>query len=171
MDTPDDKDMLMRKLAIYEFACRYILYLIFESLSIYCLQQKRLVEMICYFKIVKPNILMKRGTKMKKSRDFKIKAEKEKIKKNVWVKHQCRNCRWWRGKNRPKELWNDLKSCMQSISTKQSNQKFFLRNWFKLFHTTLINFHNFFTYSLLLGQFVLNLYYGTSSLSQNYREL
>ena len=81
MDTPDDKDMLMRKLAIYEFACRYILYLIFESLSIYCLQQKRLVEMICYFKIVKPNILMKRGTKMKKSRDFKIKVEKEKIKK------------------------------------------------------------------------------------------
>ena len=60
MDTPDDKGMLMRKLAIYEF----------ESLSIYCLQQKRLVEMMCYFKIVKPNILMRRGTKNEKKQRF-----------------------------------------------------------------------------------------------------
>ena len=29
MDTSDDKDMLMRKLAIYEFGCRNILYLMF----------------------------------------------------------------------------------------------------------------------------------------------
>ena len=79
MDTPNDKGMLLRKLAVYEFACRYTLYLMFESLSICCLQQKRLVGMICYFKIVKPNILMRRGTKNEKSRDFKIKAEKEKI--------------------------------------------------------------------------------------------
>ena len=34
MDTSDDRDMLMRKLAIYEFGCRNIFYLKFESLSI-----------------------------------------------------------------------------------------------------------------------------------------
>ena len=43
MDTSDDKNILMRKLAIYEFGCRSILYLMFEleSLSIYCPYQKR----------------------------------------------------------------------------------------------------------------------------------
>ena len=34
MDTPDDKDMLMRQLAIYEFGSRNILYLMFESMFI-----------------------------------------------------------------------------------------------------------------------------------------
>ena len=37
MDMSDDKDMLMRKLVIYECGCREILYLMFESLSIFCL--------------------------------------------------------------------------------------------------------------------------------------
>ena len=60
MGTSDDKDMLMRKLAIYEFGCRNILYLMFESLSIYCLYQKRLVETMCYSEIVKPNILLRK---------------------------------------------------------------------------------------------------------------
>ena len=46
MDTSDDKDMLMRQLAIFEFGCRNILYLLFESLYIYCLYQKRLTEKI-----------------------------------------------------------------------------------------------------------------------------
>ena len=46
MDTAGDKNMLMRKLAIYEFGCRNILYLMFESLSTYCLYQKRSVETI-----------------------------------------------------------------------------------------------------------------------------
>ena len=55
MGTSDDKDMLMRKLVIYEFGCRNILHLMFESLSIYSLYQKRLVETICYSEIVKPN--------------------------------------------------------------------------------------------------------------------
>ena len=55
MGTSDDKDMLMRKLVIYEFGCRNILHLMFESLSIYSLCQKRLVETICYSEIVKPN--------------------------------------------------------------------------------------------------------------------
>ena len=51
MDTSDDKNILMRKLAIYEFGCRRILYLMFEleSLSIYCPYQKRFAETICYF--------------------------------------------------------------------------------------------------------------------------
>ena len=31
MDTLDDKDMLTSKLAIYEFGCKNILYLMFES--------------------------------------------------------------------------------------------------------------------------------------------
>ena len=63
----DDKDMLMRKLAIYEFEC--ILYLMFESLTIYCLYQKRLVETLCYSEIVKPNILkLKQRKKMKNER-------------------------------------------------------------------------------------------------------
>ena len=53
MDTSDDKGMLMRKLAFYELGCRNILYLIFESLSIYCLYQKRLVETICCSEIEK----------------------------------------------------------------------------------------------------------------------
>ena len=35
MDSPDDKDMPMRKLAIYEFVCRNILYLMFESFTTY----------------------------------------------------------------------------------------------------------------------------------------
>ena len=35
MDSSDDKDMPIRKLAIYEFGCRDILYLMFESLTIY----------------------------------------------------------------------------------------------------------------------------------------
>ena len=73
MATLDDKDMLMRKLAIYEFGCRNNLYLMFESLSIYFLYQKRLAETIHDSEIVKPNILLR---KLKK--------------KEMWVKHQCR---------------------------------------------------------------------------------
>ena len=46
----------MRKLAIYEFGCRNILYLMFELLSIYCLYQKRFVETISYSKKVKPSM-------------------------------------------------------------------------------------------------------------------
>ena len=53
--------MLMRKWAIYEFGCRNILYLMFESLSIYCLYQKRLVE-ITIFEIVKPYILLRKSS-------------------------------------------------------------------------------------------------------------
>ena len=60
MGTSDDKDMLMRKLGICEFGCRNILYLMFESLSIYCLYQKRLVETMFYSEIVKPNILLRK---------------------------------------------------------------------------------------------------------------
>ena len=86
MDTSDDKGMLMRKLAICELGCRNILYLMFESLSIYCLYQKRLVETICCSEIEKAKHSIE-----------KCKAEKEKPKKKeVWVKHQCRNDRWWR---------------------------------------------------------------------------
>ena len=55
MNISCDKGMLMRKLAIYEFGCRNIFFM-FESLSIYCLCQKRL-EAICYCEIVKPNIV------------------------------------------------------------------------------------------------------------------
>ena len=60
MDTSDDKDMLMRKLAIYKFGCRNISYLMFEPLSIYCLYQKRLVETVRYSEILKPNILLRK---------------------------------------------------------------------------------------------------------------
>ena len=49
----------------------------FESLSVYCLYQKGLVETICYSGIVKPNILVK-----------KLKRRKKKRKKEVWVKHR-----------------------------------------------------------------------------------
>ena len=61
MGTSDDKDVLTRKLAVYEFGCRNILYLMFESLSIYCLYQKRLVETMCYSEIVKPIILLRQS--------------------------------------------------------------------------------------------------------------
>ena len=40
MDTSHDKDMLMRKLAIYKFGCRNILYLMFESLYILSISEK-----------------------------------------------------------------------------------------------------------------------------------
>ena len=66
MDTSDDKDMLMRKLAIYKFECRNISYIMFEQLSIYCLYQKRLVETLSTLsrvrcsEILKPNILLRK---------------------------------------------------------------------------------------------------------------
>ena len=41
--------MLIRKLAIYEFWCRNILYLMLESLSIYCPNQKRFVETMLFW--------------------------------------------------------------------------------------------------------------------------
>ena len=58
--------MLMRKLAIYEFGCRNILYLMFESLSIFSLYQKILVETICCSEIVKPNTLLRKLRQRKK---------------------------------------------------------------------------------------------------------
>ena len=58
--------MLMRKLAIHEFGCRNILYLMFESLSIFCLYQSIPAKTICYPEIVK--------------KIDKIEAEKEKTK-------------------------------------------------------------------------------------------
>ena len=60
MDTVDDKDMLIRKLAFYELGCGNVLCLMFESCSICCLNQKRLIETICYSEIVKSNILMRK---------------------------------------------------------------------------------------------------------------
>ena len=71
MNTSDDKDMLMRKFAIYEFGCRNILFFMFESLSIYYLYQKRLVETMCYSEIVKPNILKRKLKQRKKKRKKK----------------------------------------------------------------------------------------------------
>ena len=65
MDTSDHGDMLMGKLAIYEFGCRNILYLMFESLPFYYIQN-RLAEMICYSEIVKPNILLRKSKQRKK---------------------------------------------------------------------------------------------------------
>ena len=59
--------MLMRKLAIYEFGCRSILYLIFELLYIFCLYQKTLVETICYSEIVKPRTLLRKLKQRKKN--------------------------------------------------------------------------------------------------------
>ena len=76
----------MKKLAIFEFGCRSILYLIFESLSICCLYQKRLIKTMCYSKMVEPNILLRKLKQGKKKRK----------KKEVQVKHQCRNDKWWR---------------------------------------------------------------------------
>ena len=64
----EDKDMLMKKLAIYEFGCRNILYLIFESLSIYYLNQKRVLQTICYSEIGKLKILLKKLKQRKKKR-------------------------------------------------------------------------------------------------------
>ena len=77
MDTSDDNDMLMRQLAVCEFGSRNILYLMLESLSVYCQYQKRLVETICYSEIVKPNILLRKLKQRKKKRK----------KKEVRVKH------------------------------------------------------------------------------------
>ena len=84
--------MLMRKLGIYEFGGRNVLYLMFKTFSSYCPYQKRLAETICYSEIVKPNIL---------SRKLKLRKKKRK-KKEVCVKHQHRNDRWWRDIGHPK---------------------------------------------------------------------
>ena len=64
--------MRMRKLAFYEFGCRNILYLMFESFSIYYLYQKRLAEAICYSEIVKPNILLRKLKQRKKIKEKKV---------------------------------------------------------------------------------------------------
>ena len=64
--------MQMRKLAFYEFGCRNILYLMFESFSIYYLYQKRLAEAICHSEIVKPNILLRKLKQRKKIKEKKV---------------------------------------------------------------------------------------------------
>ena len=61
MDTSDDEDMLMRKLAIYEFGFRNILQLMLESLSIF-----RLCLTIFYYEIVKTNTLLRKLKQIKK---------------------------------------------------------------------------------------------------------
>ena len=85
MDTSDNKGMLMRKVAIFEFLDveKHFTFLTFESLSIYCQYQKRLAETICYSEILKPNILLRKLKQRKKKRK----------KKEVLVKCQCRNDR------------------------------------------------------------------------------
>ena len=67
MDTSDDKDMLMRKLVIYECGCRNILYLMLESSSIFCLYQKILADTISYSEIVKPKTLLRKLKQRKKN--------------------------------------------------------------------------------------------------------
>ena len=68
----------MTKLNIYEFGCRNMLHLIFQSFF-YCLNQRSLVETIFYSEMVKPNIVLK-----------KLKQEKKKWKrKKVRLKQQC----------------------------------------------------------------------------------
>lgn len=59
MDTLDDRNVLMKKLAISRLGCRNMLNLVFES-CFYCMYQKRLEEIIFYFKIVKPNIALRK---------------------------------------------------------------------------------------------------------------
>ena len=72
MDTSDVKDMLIRKLAIYEFWCRNILYLMLESLSIHCPIQKRFVETMLFWnskaKLRIEKIKARKGKKTKKER-------------------------------------------------------------------------------------------------------
>ena len=69
MYTSDEKDMLMQKLAICEFGCRNILYLMFESFSIYFVYQKSLIETVLFWNCKAKYTILK------------IKAENEKIKK------------------------------------------------------------------------------------------
>ena len=62
MYTSDVEDMLMRKLAIYEFGFRNILQLMLESLSIF-----RLYQTIFYYEIVKTtNTLLRKLKQIKK---------------------------------------------------------------------------------------------------------
>ena len=59
--------MLYRKLAIYEFGCRNILYLMLtHCLSIAYIRKDYIVETIYYFEIVKPNILLRKLMQRKK---------------------------------------------------------------------------------------------------------
>ena len=88
----------MRKLGIYEFGGRNVLYLMFKTFSSYCPYQKKLAETICYSEIVKPNIL---------SRKLKLRKKKRK-KKEVCVKHQHRNDRWWRDMWSPQTMFDVL---------------------------------------------------------------
>ena len=77
----------------------------FESLSIYSLYDKRLVEMIYYSEILKPNIPLRKLQQRKKKRK----------KKGVWVKHQCRNGRWWR------DMWSSQSSFELQKKNKQGH--------------------------------------------------
>ena len=65
--------MSNRKLAFYEFGCINILYLMFESFSIYYLHQKRVAEAICYSKAKHP------------IEKIKVERKKQKERKEVWV--------------------------------------------------------------------------------------
>ena len=96
MYTSDEKDMLMQKLAICEFGCRNILYLMFESFSIYFVYQKSLIETVLFWNCKAKYTILK------------IKAENEKIKKEVWMKYQCRNNRWWRDMWSPQSTFLDV---------------------------------------------------------------
>ena len=59
MDTLDDRNVLMKKLAISRLGCRNMLNLVSES-CFYCMYQKRLEKIIFYFEIVKPNIALRK---------------------------------------------------------------------------------------------------------------
>ena len=64
--------MLVRKLAIYEFWCRNILYLMLESSSIHCPNQKRFVETMLFWnskaKLLIEKIKARKGKKTKKGK-------------------------------------------------------------------------------------------------------
>ena len=82
--------MLVRKLVVYQFECRNIFYLMFESLSISSLGQERLVETICYSKIVKWYTLLRKLKQRKKKRKkcgWNISVVKNLISSSLSISH------------------------------------------------------------------------------------
>ena len=80
----------------------------FESFSIYYLYQKRLAEAICHSEIVKPNILLRKLKQRKKIKEKKV-CVCVCVCVCVYVKHQCKNGRWWKDMSSPQstfDLWN-----------------------------------------------------------------
>ena len=79
------KQALKRKLIYDGIMLNNMIKQIYGFLSVYCVNRKRVLEIICYYESAKQNVLLKKIKQRKKQRR----------KKEAWVKNQCRSDKWW----------------------------------------------------------------------------